>query len=148
MAEIWVTAVVGVGTAAVSGYAKSRSDKKAAANSAAMQGAMTDAESTLAMERTDFEMNRDQYYKQLERQERQRGLDEFRKFSTVQSFAPGYQNTNTNAIVVPELYDPIKAREEQAAKDAAARGADGGKKDKNFIEKHDPLTGAILGGLF
>lgn len=144
----WV-AVGGAAVTAVAGYAKSRSDKKAADKAAGQQGAMTDAESTLAMERTDFEMNREQYYKQLERRERQRGLDEFRKFNTVQEFAPGYANTNPEAIIVPELYDPIAARNaNKAASAAPSGGGDSNGGLEGILRKPIDVHKKIAGSLF
>lgn len=99
-----------IAAAVIGGYASSRASKKASQDAASNSGAMTDAESLLAMERIDFQANRDELAKQRERQEKMRGLDEFRKFNTVQQFAPGYTNTNPNPIVMPEVYDPIAAR--------------------------------------
>jgi hypothetical protein len=60
-------------------------------------------------------MELENYYKQQDKMEKLRGLDEFRKFSTVQNFAPQYTNTNPNPVtqaVLPQYntgaYAPAK----------------------------------------
>ena len=50
-------------------------------------------------ENSQFNKEQDWYYRQLGRQESQRGLDEFRKFSTVHNYAPNYTNTNPGVVV-------------------------------------------------
>jgi hypothetical protein len=56
----------------------------------------------------EFKNASDYYYQQLGKQEKMRGLDEFRKFSTVTNFAPTYVNTNTGpqVPVMPNYNDP------------------------------------------
>ena len=56
----------------------------------------------LGRQDTIFNAQVDDHYKQKERAGRQRGLDQFRKFSTVASFAPEYQDTAPR-IGVPVL---------------------------------------------
>lgn len=52
-----------------------------------------------------FKSDLDYRDKQRERAGRQRGLDEFRKFSTIQQFAPEYEDTSKR-IEVPEVVLP------------------------------------------
>lgn len=91
----WIAAVVTV----VGSYAKSQQDKKNA-NKAKKDGQeMTQAEARLARENSQFDAEQEYYYQQLEKKEKSRGLDEFRKFSTVQNYAPTYTNTNAGPVV-------------------------------------------------
>lgn len=101
----WI-AVGGAAVTAVAGYASSKAKSKADAKLAGQSGAMTEQESKLAMQRSAFDNYDDYRYRQLDKQERQRGMDEFRKFNTVQDFAPGYVNTAPR-VVVPKIIDPI-----------------------------------------
>jgi hypothetical protein len=96
---------VAVGAAAVTVVGGALSDKNAnkkgkqdTANSRWMQ----QEESRLGRQDTIFNAQVDDHYKQKERAGRQRGLDQFRKFSTVAQFAPEYQDTSQR-IDVPVL---------------------------------------------
>jgi hypothetical protein len=91
----WIAAAVAV----VGSYAKSQQDKKAAKNAKKDSKEMTQAEAMLARENSQFDAEQEYYYQQLEKKEKSRGLDEFRKFSTVQNYAPNYTNTNTGPVV-------------------------------------------------
>lgn len=56
-------------------------------------------ESMYGRENSQFDTEQAYYYQQLKRQEAMRGLDEFRKFSTVKNYAPGYVNTNPGPVL-------------------------------------------------
>lgn len=104
--------IAGAAITAVAGYAASRKQRKDEKEALKQGRATSRAESIWAREENAFDKSLDNFYRQKERVERQRGLDEFRKFSTVQSFAPEY--TNTNRIENPvmpnaqDAYDPNK----------------------------------------
>ena len=53
---------------------------------------------------SQFEREQEDYYNQLDRQRKQRGLDQFRQFSTMSQFAPEYQG-DTSRIVLPQRPD-------------------------------------------
>ncbi len=89
---------------------------------------------------SEFDAGQDYYYNQLNRQNKQRGLAEFRKFSTVGNFAPTYTQDNAG-IVMPDKPD---AEEAFKAPEAEASSS----KKKSTLEKIDPLGSKILGGLF
>lgn len=90
---MWLQAA-GAALSFFSASKKSKDDAKAKKEDTLMQ-------ISGARQNSQFDAEQAYYYNQLARQEKMRGLEEFRKFSTVQSFAPGYTNTNPNPIVVP-----------------------------------------------
>lgn len=57
-------------------------------------------ESSESRRNSQFDAETAYYYKQLERAGKQRGLEQFRQFSTVKNFAPNYQDTS-KPIEVP-----------------------------------------------
>lgn len=75
-------------------------------NSSAKKAAKADKEKLQAeilgqRQNSQFDNEQKYYYQQLGKQEAMRGLDEFRKFSNVKSFAPSYANTNANPVAIP-----------------------------------------------
>src|SRR5690606_18409688 len=62
-------------------------------------------ENQYAKEQSKFDAELQDYYTQKNRASRQRGLDEFRKFNTLQDFAPGYVDTSQR-IAVPNMPSP------------------------------------------
>lgn len=90
---MWISAA-GAALSFFSSNKKAKEDKKATKEQTLM-------EISGARQNSQFDAEQAYYYQQLGREEKMRGLDEFRKFSTVQSFAPGYTNTNPNPIVIP-----------------------------------------------
>lgn len=103
MGEVWVSAVVG----AVGAYARSRSQKKALEDQRGHDSAMSEEESWRAMQREQHSAALSDFYSRRDRAEAQRGLDEFRKFSTLQDFAPGYvdDNPRIEQPVMPDMAD-------------------------------------------
>lgn len=99
MAEIWGAAIMVVGAVASSQAAKKKAkqDKKDT-QELTLEGAKYNAMTS------QFEADTDYYYNQLNRQNKQRGLAEFRKFNTMQKIDPNYTQTQTG-IVVPEKPD-------------------------------------------
>lgn len=63
---------------------------------------LNEQEGVISRQNSQFDAEQQYYYKQLQRQEAARGLDEFRKFSTVKQFAPEYVNTNPTPILPAE----------------------------------------------
>lgn len=59
----------------------------------------------ISRQNTKFEYELQNYYKQLDKVNKSRGLAEFRKFSTVQNFAPNYQNSMP-APTLPTMPSP------------------------------------------
>jgi hypothetical protein len=87
---------------------------------------------------SQFNKEQDYYYQQLEKKEKMRGLDEFKKFSGMTRIDPNYTNNNTGPIL-PEKPDINKMLE-----DPAATGGGGGKGGKSTWEKLDPLGSKII----
>lgn len=138
MAEIWGAAIVVAGGIA-SGMAaekKDKADKK-------YQTKMTQEDYRRTAQQTGYEAALDDYYKQKDRYEAQRGLDQFRQFSTIDSYKPGYATMDgqLTAPVMPD-YNNFKVVED------TQQGSSGGGKSGNIMEKLDPLGSKILGGLF
>lgn len=103
MSEVWVAAAVGVAGSVVSGIAAEKKDKKDKAH----QAAMTKEESALAAQRTGHEMALSDFYEQKNRARKQRGLAQYKQFSTMHQDSPGY-NPGTE-VVVTEGTMPIYA---------------------------------------
>lgn len=102
MAEAWVAAAtITAGGALIGGVAKSKAEKDAQKRAAKDAKAANKDEAKWSSLVSQFEKEQDYRYEQLNRQNKQRGLAEFRKFSTLNSYAPNYQQTNPD-IVVPE----------------------------------------------
>lgn len=132
MSEVWVAAVVG----AVGSYASSRSQKKALKDQREHDAAMTEEESWRSMQREQHSAALSDFYNRRDRAEAQRGLDEFRKFSTVQDFAPGYVNDN------PRIEQPVLPDLNDYGTDpnAVVENQGGGSKGQSFLERRlDPL---------
>lgn len=138
MAEIWEAAIVVAGGIA-SGMAaekKDKADKK-------YQTKMTQEDYRRTAQQTGYEAALDDYYKQKDRYEAQRGLDQFRQFSTINNYKPDYNpmDGQLTAPVMPD-YNNFKVVED------TQQGSSGGGKGGNIMEKLDPLGSKILGGLF
>jgi hypothetical protein len=57
------------------------------------------AEAMYNRQQSEFDAEQNYYYQQLEKQSKMRGLDEFRKFSTVQNYMPDYHNDNPGPVL-------------------------------------------------
>lgn len=122
MAEIWGAAIA-VGGSVISGSAKAKQAKKDSEREASNARAATRDEAKYSSIVSQFEKEQDYYYNQLNRQNKQRGLAEFRKFSNLANYAPGYtQNTNTG-IVLPDKPDASKVldNDQEPQKQAKAK---------------------------
>lgn len=108
--------------AVAQGAAESKKAKQANAN----QKAATKDEARYGAILSQFDKEQDYYYRQVDKQERMRGLDQFKKFSSLHTYAPEFVDTNTGPVV-PEKPDANKLfpEEAQAAK----------KKKRSFLGK-------------
>lgn len=149
MAEIWGAAIV-VGGTLISSYAKSKQadkDKKDAKD-------MTEEDYRRTAQQSGYEAALDNYYNEKQRFEKQRGLDQFRQFSTMGQFAPGV-NDQGGRVTMPVMpnynsFAPTVPGEETTT--------GGGGNSKGPLSKIDPLGSKLinfdpigkklLGGLF
>lgn len=132
MTEVWVAAATVV-VGAASGYAKSKKEQEAAKQAAKDGKIATKEQAEFERQNAAYDYALQDYYKQKDRVGAKRGLDEFRKFSTVQNFAPDYVNTNPGPVL-PTTPD-WKTPEEEGNKDSG-----GGKKKSSIVKKLvDPL---------
>ena len=138
MAEIWGAAIVVAGGIA-SGMAAEKKDKAGKK----YQTKMTQEDYRRTAQQTGYEAALDDYYKQKDRYAAQRGLDQFRQFSTINNYKPDYNpmDGQLTAPVMPD-YNNFKVVED------TQQGSSGGGKGGNIMEKLDPLGSKILGGLF
>jgi hypothetical protein len=139
MAEIWGAALI-VGGGIIAGIGaekKDKSDKK-------FSQQMTKEEAQLNAQQTGYEAALEDFYKQKDRYETQRGLDQFRQFSTMGQFAPGVddQGGRVAAPVTPQYNTFAPTQPQQGT---TPTGGGGG---KSLMEKIDPLGSKIIGGLF
>lgn len=133
MAEIWGAAIMVVGSVASAQAAKKKADKDRKENRVDNKQAAK-YEAILSQ----FNKEQDYYYNQLEKQEKMRGLAEFKKFNTMSRIDPTYVNDNTGPVL-PEKPDINKMLE-----DPAQAGGGGGGKGKSTWEKLDPLGSKII----
>lgn len=122
MAEIWAAAAVTVVGGVIAGKAAEKKDK----GDKQHQEAMTKEESALAAQRTGYERALDDFYTQKERAGRQRGLDQYRQFSTVGEFAPEYDASGEPRIANPVMpnyndFDPTPPEEKEDGKKGGSK---------------------------
>lgn len=94
----WIAA----GAALLGGIGNNQQHSKDQKTNQATEFGMQELRNTGLLQNTQLNAEEGYYYSQLNKQEKMRGLDEFRKFSTVKDFAPTYANTNPNPITVPD----------------------------------------------
>lgn len=93
----WIAAAGSVlGSLGASGAAK-----KAAKLEFQNQKKMSKLDAELARKNSQFDAELQHYYAQLEKKEKMRGLDEYRKFSTMSTIDPNYTNSNPGPEVPP-----------------------------------------------
>ena len=103
MAEIWGAAIA-VGGSIISGVAASKKAKQDRENAKEDTKEMTENDARFGAIASQFNAEQDYYYEQLKRKNKQRGLDQFRQFSTVNQFAPNFVGGN-NTITLPAKPD-------------------------------------------
>lgn len=138
MAEIWGAAIVVAGGIA-SGMAaekKDKADKK-------YNKQMTEEDYRRNAQETGYEAALEDYYKQKDRYQAQRGLDQFRQFSTIDNYKPGYDiaDDQLSAPTMPK-YNDFKVVE-----DTPQGGSSGGGGGSSLLKKIDPLGSKLFGGL-
>ena len=143
MTEVWVAAAISVGGAVVSGYAADKQADKARKNANEDRKVATRDEALYSGILSSFEREQEDYYNQLDRQRKQRGLDTFRQFSTTAQFAPNYVSGDQNIVLPnkPNVANSIDAgvRQDQALQ-RTNENAPQGKKGKSGLGKLlDPL---------
>lgn len=137
MGEVWGAAAVAIVGGVIAGKGQEKKDKSDKAHAEAM----TKEESALSAQRTGYERALEDYYSQKQRARTQRGLDQFRQFSTVGEFSPNYSTDSEQRVVEGEApnyntfdpdYDPNAPLEPNPGVN--------GKKKKNIHKKiADPL---------
>lgn len=136
MAEIWGAAIA-VGGTLISSYAKSKQNDRDKADAKAM----TEADWRHTAQQTAYESALENYYSQKERYEKQRGLDQYRQFSTMGQFAPGVNDQGGR------ITDPVMPQYNSfAPTDPNATTVDGGggKGGKGILGKVDPLGSKLI----
>lgn len=133
MAEIWGAAIA-VGGAVISGVAASKKAKEDRAAATSDRKAATKDEAIYGSILSQFEAEQDDYYNQLDRSRKQRGLDQFRSFNTVSSFAPQYAGDNPR-IVVPNRPNINTLIEAAVPQEAASSGGS----KKSLLDTLDPI---------
>lgn len=136
MAEIWVAAAVTVGGAVVSGIAaekKDKSDKKYSKE-------MTEEDYRRTAQQSGYEAALENFYNERARYEKQRGLDQYRQFSTMKNYAPNVddQSGRVASPVMPQYNDfaPTTPTPQTTA--------NGGKDGKGILSKVDPLGSKLI----
>lgn len=84
--------------------AASKKAKQDRANAKEDRKEMTESDARFGAISSQFEAEQADYYNQLNRQRKQRGLDQFRQFSTMNQFAPEMAGGN-NVIALPNKPD-------------------------------------------
>ena len=145
MSEVWIAATVTVGGSAISGVAAQEKAEEDRKNANEDRKAATREEALYGGVLSQFEREQDDYYNQLNRQRKQRGLDTFKQFSTLNQFAPNYIPAAQQEIVVPDkpniatnLDAAIRLDEanQQVGQPAATQGGGGRSTAEKII---DPL---------
>lgn len=134
MGEIWGAAIMVVGSV-VAGKA---AEKKAKADQK-HDAAMTEEESKLAAQRTGYERALEDYYSQKQRARTQRGLDQFRQFSTMSEFAPGYDINSEQRIDEGEAPNYNTFHPDYDPNPEEVDPATGRKKGKGLLSKRNKL---------
>lgn len=96
MSEVWAAAIA-AGGALISASQEQKNAEDARADAKVATRKETQYSAALSA----FNREQDDYYNQLDRSRKSRGLDEFKKFNTVQDYAPSYSNEN-GGVVMPD----------------------------------------------
>jgi hypothetical protein len=126
MAEIWGAAIA-VGGSLIAGYANKKSADKAADRAESSARAATRDEALYSGLLSQFQNEEEYRFQQLNRQNKERGLAEFRKFNNMQAISPNYQQDINTGIKVPD-------KQNIAAMLPAEKQAEG-KKKRSLLDK-------------
>lgn len=130
MGEVWIGAAVTV----VGGYVAGRARKKEKEGDQAFEKEMVRESARWNAALSAFEKEQEDYYNQLNRQRKERGLENFRQFSTVKTFAPGYTQSS-GGIVVPDKPNAEAAFAEET-ETAASSGGSGSNLLRRRVDLH------------
>ena len=147
MSEVWIAATVTVGGSVISGVAAQEKAEEDRKNANEDRQAATREEAIYSGILSGFERDQEDYYNQLNRQRKQRGLDTFKQFSTLNQFAPNYTPAAQQEIVVPDKpniatqVDEVVRLDNANQQAAASMNAGGQKKGGSNTAKKilDPL---------
>lgn len=120
MGEVWVAAAVTVVGGVVAGKAAEKKDE----GDKAHQQAMSKEESERSAQRTAHQMALEDFYTQRDRVRKQRGLDQYRAFSTMSQISPGYDPNSEVRLADPTM--PHYSDFDQTGPKANMNGAAGG----------------------
>lgn len=119
MGGIWEAAIT-VGGSILSGLSSSKKAEQQRKWDKEDRKEMARDEAKYSAALSRFEAEQEDYYNQLNRKRKQRGLEQFRQFSTVNQFAPQYVGDNTE-IVLPERPNINKIIDEVESQQASVR---------------------------
>lgn len=94
-----------VGGAVLTGIFAGKSEEKKAKRQFKYDWKLQEGSGAIERKNMRYQLELQRYLERLGKQDKERGLREFKKFSTVSSFAPDYQNT-TPPVEVPTLPAP------------------------------------------
>lgn len=101
MGEVWIAAVVTVGGGIISGMGAEKKDKADKKFQSAEEKENDLREGRLGAQATGYEMALEDFYNQKDRFEKQRGLDQFRQFSTVGNYNPAAADDSATRLAAP-----------------------------------------------
>lgn len=135
MAEIWVAAAITVGGGIIAGVGQEKKDK----NDKKYNKEMTEEDYRRTAQQSGYEAALENYYNERARYEKQRGLDQYRQFSTMKNYAPNVddQSGRVAAPTMPQY-------NEFAPTTPTAPGANGGGDNKGILSKVDPLGSKLI----
>lgn len=141
MSEVWAAAAVTIVGGVIAGNAaekKDKADKK-------YNTQMTEMDYRKQAQQTGYEAAIQDFYTQRDRFNKQRGLDQFRNFSTVDQFAPGTQKYD-GQLTMPTMPQYNDFNIEPMPSTSNSSGGKGG--GSNIMSTLDPIGSKLLGGLF
>lgn len=146
MGEIWGAAIA-VGGSIINGIAASKKAKQDRENAKEDTKEMTENDARFGAIASQFNAEQDYYYEQLKRKNKQRGLDQFRQFSTVNQFAPNFVGGNTTITLPakPDINALIKANAPPAATTTTAATPEKKSTAKKLFGIIDPGLSKLLG---
>jgi len=104
----WIAAGITVGGALLSGIGASKQQKSSQKFQASEARLSDERQAKYQAILGQVSKDTDYYYNQLNRKNKQRGLDQFRQFSTLNQYAPNFVGGN-NQIVVPTKPDALES---------------------------------------
>lgn len=137
-------AVVMAGGALISGIASSKKAKQDRKNAKEDSKEMTEREAQLQAGLSQFDAEQNYYYSQLQRKNKQRGLDQFRQFSTLNQYAPNFIGGN-NQIALPQKPDINKLIKDNTDESPVTPTTNKSKSGLVTALTGDPILGKLFG---